>query len=126
MSQREVLAELMELRKNTGKAMMRTQSDHARKLHPLTAYTHMFDAMGDITVFLLRANAYHDYCATAKNERIRKYALAVASLLLAHLDWHASRWQGQDQIYYDDEMTPGRRIIYEETDRTDMPGLDDL
>ena len=126
MSQREVLTELMELRKATGKAKMRTQSDHGKSLHPLTGYTHMFDPMAQFTMFLARAHAFRDWCATAKDPDTRAYALAVADLYIAHLEWHMARWQGQDMIYYDDEMTPGRSILYEEKDRADMPGLDDL
>lgn len=126
MSQREVLTELMDLRKATGKAKMRTQSDHAKKLHTLTAYTHMFDPMGQLTMFLERGHAFRDWCATAKDPDIRAYALSVADLHIGGLEWHMARWQGQDQIYYDDDQVPGRTILYKETDRTDMPGLDDL
>lgn len=126
MSQRDAWTELNELRRQTGKAKMRTQSDHAKDLHPLTAYTHMFDPMGPLTVMIARAEALKMWFMLAKDPEIRAFAEMVADHHIAHLEKHQSRWQGQDMIYYDDDQTPGRRIIFEKGDGVLLGGLDDL
>ena len=124
--QQDAYRELNELRKKTGKAKYRTQSDHAKDLDKLTAYTYMFDPMGPLTEMQNRGQVVKGKILFMRDPTKKQFCLAVIDMHILGLERQMARWQGQDQIMYDDDMTPGRRVIYGETDRIDMPGLDDL
>lgn len=125
-SQNDAWRELNEIRKKTGKAKYRTQSEHAKDLDKLTAYTYMFDPMGILTEMLNDAHAIKVKVLLMQDPEKKAFCLAGIDSHILGLERQMARWQGQDQIFYDDDMTPGRRILYNEPDRIDMPGLDEL
>ena len=126
MSFQDVWQEYNQLRKDTQKAKYRTMSEHAKLLHPLTAYTHMFEPMGELTNFLGSAHAWRAWSMQARNPSIRQYAVMVCDLQIRHIERHMSRWQGQDEVLYDDDQTKSRRILYQGSDRPDYAGLDEI
>lgn len=128
MSEREAWKELNELRRKTNKAKHRTMSEHAQDLDPLTAYTHMFDPMGALTEMLNDAHIVKAKIMLMRDPGKKAFCLTGIDSHILGLERHMARWQGQDQIMFDEHMIPGRPILYGEKqeDYSDLPGLDDL
>jgi hypothetical protein len=128
MSYQEDSHRLRELERKINKAKHRTMSEHAKDHDPHTAYTYLFEPMGQITQGLNRKGAWMAKCMLVRDPTKREYCIMVAELLIYGDERHASRWQGQDQVLFDEGMTPGRRIIYGEKgeDYDEYKGLDDL